>query len=367
MHILYISSKKRWGGVASWMVRTARELVKRGHTVWILSHPESKINEEFPDDLNLISYKLGFEYNPLSIAFLIKVIKQKKIQLIVTNLEKEVGIGGIAAWIAGVPNIRRVGREDDFNDSIKNRWNHQTLVFASIVPCDAIKNGAKSRASWLDTTHFKTIYNGRNAVNYSTTDILALRKQWGIKEHQQIIGITVQLLKVKQVDILINSFAALHNKYKNIKLVICGIGKEEQNLKNLVSDLGIEKEVVFAGYIKQPMLAAAAYDIAVLNSRLEGFPNTIVEYFAAGKPVISTNVGGVSEIIQDGENGFLVDPGDQNSLIDKLEMLITDKELRIKFSMNSIQTLKEKFTEVKMIDEVEDFFYNQIEEYAKLH
>jgi glycosyltransferase involved in cell wall biosynthesis len=367
LKILYISSKKGWGGVASWMIKTARELQQRGHSIWILSHPESKINAEFPADLYLIPHKLGFEYNPMSIAFIAKLINRLRIQLIVTNLEKEVAIGGFAARIAGIPNIRRIGREDDFNTSFKNRWNHKKFVFANIVPCDAVKHGAKRRAPWLNTDNFKTIYNGRNPAEFGVDEIKKQRDSWGITESDLVIGFTGQLLKVKQVDQLLECFTVLKQKHKNLKLVICGTGKEEDNLKQLTVDLKIEQDVIFAGFTNNPLLAAAAYDIAVLNSRLEGFPNTVVEYFAARKPVVSTNVGGVSEIIEDGKNGFLVQLNKKGEMIQKIETLIQDKSLRNKFSQNSLETLMTKFSEKIMVDELEKYFHEQIKRHVKLH
>jgi glycosyltransferase involved in cell wall biosynthesis len=367
LNILYVSSKKRWGGVASWMVKTAKTLQNRGHTIWILSHPRSQINAKFPKELNLISYQLGMEYNPAAIYFIMKQIRKKKIQLMVTNLEKEIGIGGIAARLAGIPNIRRIGREDDFNTRLKNKWNHRNLVFSNIVPCNALKIDVMKRAPWLKIENFKTIYNGADPVNFDRREIIKQRNTWGIGQDMLVIGITVQLLKVKRVDLLIRCFKELKKDYDNIKLVITGIGRDENNLKQLVVELDLFQDVVFAGYTQQPQLVAAAYDIAVLSSRLEGFPNTIVEYFAAGKPVVSTNVGGIPEIIVDGENGFLIEPNDQSGLIRKIKLLLDDKALRDKFSVNSLDTLKKKFTEKKMVDELENFFHKQLRSYAELH
>ncbi|MCB0282428.1 MAG: glycosyltransferase family 4 protein [Calditrichae bacterium] len=366
MRILYISSKKRWGGVASWMLKTARGLQQRGHTVWVLSHPDSKITSEFPKDLNLVKHKLGFEYNPFAVNYIKKFIKKNKVDLLVTNLEKEVAIGGLAARLGRIPNIRRIGREDDFNNSFKNKWNHQILVDGNIVPCNALKYGAKARASWLNIDNFKTIYNGRNPLIFDRQEIDKQRKEWGIKENQLVIGTTVQLLKVKQVDKLIEAFSALQKEFENIRLVVCGVGKQLENLKKLAVDLSVTKEVIFAGFTDKPALAAKAYDIAVLNSALEGFPNTVVEYFSVGSAVIASDVGGVSEIIENGQNGFMINAHDITDLMEKLKILISDAGLRNKFSENSLKTLTEKFTETKMIDDLEAYFSDQIKKYVKL-
>ncbi|MBC8385631.1 MAG: hypothetical protein H8E57_08970 [Candidatus Cloacimonetes bacterium] len=102
MNILYLSSKKNWGGVVSWMIKTASGLEKKGHKVWILSHPDSQLNQNLPGWNRLISKKLGADYNPLMIAYIVYFIKNNKIDLLVTNIEKEISIGGVAAKICGI-------------------------------------------------------------------------------------------------------------------------------------------------------------------------------------------------------------------------------------------------------------------------
>jgi len=363
MNILYISSKKNWGGVFSWMQKTALALEQKRHAVYILSHPRSKFNQNSDKRLKIIAFKLGMEYSPITILYLVYFIKKKKINLVVTNLEKEVGIGGIAAKLCKIPNIRRVGREDDFNNSFKNKWNHTHLVTKSIVPCNYITNTIVRRALWLKTDNFFTIYNGRNVNMFDKDLINDKRASWGVTGDKMIIGITSQLLPVKQVDLLIKIFSKLTNNFKDIVLVITGLGRDTDKLKQYSLSFNLLKRIIFTGFTEEPILTAACYDIAVLNSRLEGFPNTVVEYFAAGTPVVSTDVGGVNEIIKDGYNGSLVKIGDEKDLYDKLELLIKDENLRNKYATNATKTISEKFSENIMINTLESFFDQTIVNY----
>ena len=145
-------------------------------------------------------------------------------------------------------------------------------------------------------------------------EIEKIRSSWGVNAKDLVIGITVQLLPVKRVDNLINTFRDISEQVENVKLVITGIGRELENLKRITKLNKLEDKVVFPGFTINPMLSAAGYDIAVLNSKKEGLPNSIVEYFAVSKAVVSTNVGGVPEIIKDGVNGFLVDINNNKEL-----------------------------------------------------
>jgi glycosyltransferase involved in cell wall biosynthesis len=365
MNILYLSSKKRWGGVVSWMQKSAIGLEKKGHNIFIISHPKSMFTNLSAQSLKIIPYRLGSEYSLLSIFFLVKFIKKNKIDLLVTNLEKEVGIGGIAAKLCKIPNIRRVGREDDFKNKLKNKLNHKHLVTRCIVPCNYVREIVINKYSWLLNSDLITIYNGRNLKIFSKNEIEQIRNSWAVKKNELVIGITSQLLPVKRIVNLISVFAKLVKTHDYIKLVITGTGKEFNNLQKQTLILNVREKVVFPGFTNEPLLTAAGYDIAVLNSSIEGFPNSIIEYLSVGKPVVSTNVGGVNEIIRNGYNGSLITSGDDELLYKKINELIINKKTRELYSKNAFLSIMDIFSEDEMINNIESFFKTQLSLYAK--
>lgn len=118
----------------------------------------------------------------------------------------------------------------------------------------------------------------------------------------------------------------------------------------------LTERIIFFGFVENPMLICSTFDIAFSVSKIEGFPNTIVEYMATGRPVIATDVGGVREIIRDGINGFVVPFGDQRALVDRMVRLMTHEEMRQQFSREAIKTVRESFTEKQMINDLEKYF-----------
>jgi glycosyltransferase involved in cell wall biosynthesis len=360
MNILYISSKKRWGGVSSWMQRTALALELRGHHVYILAHPEGRFAATASGELRLVSQKLGMDYNPLVIWFLVRFIRENNVHLVVTNIEKEVIAGGIAARLCRIPNVRRVGREDDFNKKFKVKMHHRFLVDRCIVPCDLVRDNAVKRAPWLDGSQCTTIYNGKNLKSFSKTVIADQRKEWGLTDGKIVIGVTTQLSRQKNVKGLVRVFKRLRERYQNIALVITGEGNEKETLRKMVRDAQMDPWVVFSGFAEDPLQVASAYDIAVSNSDFEGFPNTVVEYFAAGRPVVTTDAGGVDEMLKDRENGILVPTGDDDLLYDGIALLIENDALRSKLAGNAMKTIEKGFSEDQMIDRLERFFRESI-------
>lgn len=361
MNILYVSSKKSWGGVVNWMAKTAMALEKRGHNVFIISHPNSRLTKNSTPGIRIIEKKLGPLFNPLMIIYIVKFIKKNKIDLLVTNIDKEVGIGGIAAKICGIPNIRRVGREDDLSDKLRLKFDHQLFVSKCIVPCDFISNKVTEQYSWLNKSDFKTIYNGKNIPNISENDKAELKKKLNISDNERVIGITCQLTEIKFVQNLINAFAKLCKSEDNLKLVIAGEGNQKDKLIALTKKLRLEDKIVFAGYTNDAFLFASIYDIATLVSKVEGFPNSIVEYLAVGKAVVVTDVGGNSEIIKDNYNGFLVPFNDEMELVEKIKILLTDANKKKEFEDKAIKTIESNFTEDKMVESVEQFFEENLQ------
>jgi glycosyltransferase involved in cell wall biosynthesis len=356
LNLLYISSKKKWGGVSSWMEKTALGLKQRGHQVWIVAHPKGRFMQSAHRELNLLPHKLGMDYNPLSIFYLYYQIKTKKIDMVVTNIEKEVAIGGLAARLACIPNIRRVGREDDFNQRWKVKWHHRLFVDHCIVPCNRIRDNAVKRAPWLNPNQFITIYNGRNRGTFTAEQIKSQRQKWGINADSCVIGSTSQLSSSKGIDGLIRVFSRISRNYDHTRLVITGEGKLKKDLIQQAKQLGIQDKVIFAGFSKNPLISAAAYDIAVCNSLFEGFPNTVVEYFAAGRPVVTTNAGGVAEMAEDGYNAILIPCNDDDKLLNGLIRLIESPHLRTLLGENAVKTIVNGFSEVIMLDQLENFY-----------
>lgn len=354
MNLLFISSKTGWGGIMSWMVLTAEGMQKRNHNVLIVSNPRSKLNQKNYPHLNIIEKRLGFDYNPYSIIYLTNQIRRHKIQCVVTNIRKEVIAGGQAAKLCKIPNVRRIGLSVDLNERVKQL--HKNLITHSIIPCDYIFNDASLKNDWLKRENFTTIYNGRNAVEFDESEIQRIRNLWGVSDNTIVIGTTVKLSKIKNVAGLVKVFSALLKDYENIKLVVAGTGPEEQNLRDLVQSLNISSHVFFNGFTHEAQLIAACYDIAVLNSDEEGFPNTLVEYLSAGTAAIAANVGGTDEILRNGYNGLMISPQNEEELLSKLRMLIEDKELRGKLGYNAIHSVKEKFSLDSMIDNLEKVF-----------
>jgi glycosyltransferase involved in cell wall biosynthesis len=143
-----------------------------------------------------------------------------------------------------------------------------------------------------------------------------------------LIGTVCELRPEKAVDLLVDATAALRRDRLPVQLVIVGDGPEETRLRAQISARGLDAAVHLMGRRDDVPDILAALDVAVCCSDFEGTPLSVVEYMAAGLPIVATQVGGLPELVHDGENGLLVERRDASGLAAAIGKLLRDAELR---------------------------------------
>ncbi len=360
LNILFFNAKKGWGGVTSWMVKTTRRLNERGHRVSIISRGESLFTKKVPSDINYIPIKIGMDFNPLLIAKLVRYIRKNRIDVVITNTQKEVYAAGTAARICGVPVLRRLGTDLDLDSSFKSRL-CQKFTTHYVIPCRDIYVKVAKKQSTAREMDFTVVYNGRDPENIGDGTIRELRKKWNIPYEAFVIGVTSKLSRTKRVNLIIDVFSMLKDSYPNLYLVIAGSGEASQDLMDQVARLNLKDRVRFTGFTEETMTYDASYDLAVSASVLEGFPNTVVEYMASGTAVVSTDVNGVPELIEHEVNGLLIPPDDSGALYEAVKRMIDDDTLRRRLRDRALDTILARFTEKKMIDDMESLLSKLVE------
>jgi len=189
-----------------------------------------------------------------------------------------------------------------------------------------IKNGRK---------HF-TIYNCVNIPNY-------IEKK---NKENFTIGVVSRLVYLKGIDILIKALPDVKDKIDKFKVVIIGNGYEKEKLIKLAKKLNVEDKIEWKGFIPKEFLQNYynLFDIMVIPSRFEGFGLTAVESMSYKIPVIASNVDGLKEIIDDGENGLLFNKEDSKMLADKILQIYNDQKLKNKLGKNAYEKVKQKFS-----------------------
>lgn len=140
------------------------------------------------------------------------------------------------------------------------------------------------------------------------------RKQLGVKSNEFVVGIVANLRPVKRHDVFIRAAGQLDRSRPGWRFVVVGTGAILSELQSMVHNLGMSESFSFLGLRSDVPEIARAFDVGVLCSDYESTSNTLLEYVALGVPVVCTRVGDNSRYVEDGGNGFVVDPGDPQAL-----------------------------------------------------
>lgn len=160
---------------------------------------------------------------------------------------------------------------------------------------------------------------------------VAARRELGLGDDDVAAIMVARLDRLKGQDLLLRAVARLAPHEPRLKVVIVGEGPERDDLVGLAARLGIADRVVFTGLRRDVPRLLAAADLGVLPSAHEGVPMSVIEQMAAGLPVVVSAVGGLPDVVHDGEEGYLVPAGDLDALTRRLGELAGDDELRRAF------------------------------------
>lgn len=202
-----------------------------------------------------------------------------------------------------------------------------------------------------------TILNGIDVDMFSKLKKRTnIRKELNLPEKVQLVGIVGGLRREKNHKNLVCAFARAHNKLPLLHLVIVGDGECRKELERLVHDLKIADYVHFLGYRLDIPEIMSAIDVYCLSSLFEGMPLSIVEAWAARKPVVATDVIGIRELVRHEENGILAPCNNPEKLAEGLIKVLTDNKLREKIARNGQRFALDNCTVERMIEKYENLY-----------
>ncbi|NIO20218.1 MAG: glycosyltransferase, partial [Candidatus Aenigmarchaeota archaeon] len=262
-----------------------------------------------------------------TILALKKLIKDRDVHLVVTNGIKCHFIGSVLSLITKVRLIWHV------RDLIETGWLKWMLrSLGRHFPDKIIVNSRAVGDIFSGNGKKETVYNGINISRFDPEiDGEEIRSMLHVGKNTKLIGTIGHLAPLKGFEELLQALAEVIKRGFDTKLALVGdtiyssSNGYKQKLLSLVYSLGLKDRVVFTGFRENIPEFLASFDIFVLPSRSEGFGRVNLEAMAMGKPVISTNVGGIPEVVQDGITGILVPPRNFHELARASIRLLNDR------------------------------------------
>lgn len=234
------------------------------------------------------------------------------------------------------------------------RWIYGLVERALSLLTDALIAVSEDEAREAGRLGFpkKTIRVIPNAIDLSLTpprSLASFREEWGVGREDRVVGFVGRFAEQKNPLLLLEAFARITHRHPEARLVMVGDGPLKPLVLQKVEASGLREQVVLPGFL-EGRAAMGAFDLLALSSDYEGFPYVLSEAIAAGLPVVATAVGGTEMAVMNGQNGFLVKPGDVEGFARALDRLLSDDVLRQRFAQRSLE-LAPRFSVGRMVED----------------
>lgn len=326
-----------------------------GDQVTVICDPREPRKKEFEEaGAHVVPLRISNRLDLFAIPTIRKLCKQKPIDILYSSFNAGISCSLLAT--IGLPTRVVAYRGTLGNLSLfdpSSYLTHLSPILTGIVcNCAPIKKFLVSLGLREDT--IRVVYKGHDPLWYKVSLPIS-KKDLQVPEDHLVVGLVANMRPLKGVEILIEAMRPLFEKFP-LSLVLIGSDKGG-TIAAKVRDLKLGERIKLLGFREDAAQLASLFDIACLPStRREGVPRSIVEAMSHGKPCVVTDVGGLPDLVEHNQNGFIVPPLNSESLRDSLEKLIESKELRDQFGSASRQRFDFLFSLERYHEEMRDFF-----------
>jgi glycosyltransferase involved in cell wall biosynthesis len=378
MRIVNVITRLNIGGASSPVISLAAGLRKRGHeSILVTGVPEpsegSMEGEAQAAGAPLIRIpELRRNINPArdlkAFIKLIQVFQNFRPDVVATHMSKAGALGRLAAKLTGVPVIAHTYHGQGF-EVFTQRWKEKIVLLleralARIGTVNIVVS-EKQKADFMRLSigkaqKLRVIRYGLDLHPYLNADPQSrtFRIEMGLPDSVKLIGVVGRLVAIKGHEVFLHATARLAQTYPTAHFLVVGDGERRNDLQSLALALGVGERVHFLGWRRDIPTILAGLDVVVLPTILdfEGTPLAVIEALACAKPVVATCVGGVPELVRDGETGLLVPPRDPEALANAMARLLDDAFMGQQLGASGRALVCKVHERERMVDETERWF-----------
>lgn len=349
MRIVQLVTRLNVGGISTYVLELSQQLAGMGHDVWLVSGTPD------PAEGDMLSYqegatsavrtirlpRLGRSISPLQDAVvlgqLFRLFRSVRPDVVHTHMSKAGTLGRLAALGARVPvrihSMHGTVFEGHFSPLASRIFAGAERALARLtsrilVDSGGVRHELLARRVASDR-RIEVVPLGFGLLRFRDVDdaeALAkpIRDRLEAQGGSRVVGMVARLVPVKGIDVFLSAAERIVAGRSDVKLILVGDGELRAEIERRVAASRIRRSVVMLGFWPDLREVYAACDVVVLSSWSEGTPVAVIEAMAAGRPVVATRVGGVPDLVIDGETGILVAPGDAGGLAEGIVRLLDD-------------------------------------------
>jgi len=353
--ILQMVSSSATSGAERHLVLLSRMLQQQGHRVVTACPPHNWLPEELQragvDTLPLPMRGAGAA---MTLRHLARVVREQRVDIIHTHLTRAAYYGLLLGLLTRKPVVSTV---HVFTCDPAYRWLSR-MGNLIIAVSDAVRR-------WLieygvPASVIQTVYNATDFVSLNGANADApreVRSEFGLPLHSKIIGVFAKVTHSKGQDLLLEALPQVLRLHRDVYVLFVGSAESAfaRQTQQRATRLGVHRHVIFTGLRTDVARLMQAVDVVVMPSRSETFGLAALEAMALGKPVIATRVGGLPELVRDGETGILVDLT-AASLAHALDELLASNELRVRLGETARTLVCRYYTPEQMVQHIESVY-----------
>jgi N-acetyl-alpha-D-glucosaminyl L-malate synthase BshA len=360
------------GGSGVVATELGKLLAEKGHEIhFISSSMPFRLNKVYGNiyyhEVSVNQYSV-FQYPPYDLALASKiaeVAKREKLDVLHVHyaiphavcavLARQM-VGGdvkIVTTLHGT-DITVLGYDPSLSDMIKFGIEQSDVV-------TAVSNAlVKQTYELLDVQkEIRTVYNFVDERVYSKKNANHLKEEYGIREDEKVMIHVSNFRRVKRVPDVVRAFSLIQKQIP-AKLLLVGDGPEMTIVCRLVKELGLTDYVRFLGKQENLEELYSISDVKLLLSEKESFGLVLLEAMACGVPCVGTNIGGIPEVIEDGETGFLCELGNIEEIAEKTLRILNDEKLHAYMAEQALRAVYEKFHSQQIVKQYEDIYFSLV-------
>ncbi len=343
--VCFFNTMRSWGGGEKWHYDVASYLVRQQRRALFISSPGSPLSQKLKD-ISLAGYGLHIAnlsfLNPVKIWKVFRILRRERVGVLITNLSGDMKIASIAGKLAGVPKIiYRRGSAIPIRNSPINRYLFRRVITRIMANSHETKRTILANNPRLvPDEKITVIYNGVYLPRYHQE----VKPLYKAPKGEIVLGSAGRLSEEKGHVHLLEMMPLLTGNGQEFRLVIAGEGRLMQYLQKRARRLGIEDRVDFLGFVEDMPSFFRSLDVFLLSSHYEGFGYVIAEAMASRIPVVAFDINSSSEIILDGQTGFLTDRNDIREMALKVQLLAGNPALRQSMGENGRKRVEELFS-----------------------
>jgi L-malate glycosyltransferase len=312
-----------------------------------------------PDCCPVLRLGVGPLRRPAALAKALRLarfLRRERIDVFQVYFPDSTYLGVPAAWLAGVPRIVRTRNN-------LGSWmtpTHRRLarfcnrfVHATVANCEACRQAIVADEG-IDPGSVVVLENGVDLARFGKG------KPPGARPGPRRVGVVANLRPVKDLGLFVRAAAEVARRHPDVTFQIAGEGELRPDLTRLAAELGLAGRLALPGAVADVPAFLAGLDVAVLSSRSEGMSNAVLEYMAAGRPVVATAVGANGRLIDDGVHGLLVPPGDPAALAAAIDRLLRDPALAARLGIAARRRVEERYSRQAMVRRFEAFYLDLV-------